>query len=90
MKIYDTMWNTGISNSCTELFKLLQIIISTPMTTAKGERCSSAFRRVKTILRSTMSQEHLSALAILSAEKVMIENMTNFNEKVIEKSATHK
>jgi hypothetical protein len=34
-----------------------------------------------------MSKDHLSALAMLIMEKVMIENIINFDEKVIDKFA---
>ena len=37
-----------------------------------------------------MSQDHLSALAMLNVEKVMIENIINFNDKVTDKSVNRK
>jgi hypothetical protein len=50
------------------------------MTTAEPERRFSTMKRIKTYLRSTMCEERLSALAMLSVGK----KSSNFNEKVIE------
>ena len=36
------------------------------------------------MLRSTVNQERLSALAIISIEKISINNMPSLNEKVID------
>jgi hypothetical protein len=48
---------------------------------ATPDRCFSTLKRVKTLLRSTRSQDHLCALA----KKFIID----FNDKVIDKSANH-
>lgn len=53
------------------------------MTTAEAERSFSTLKRIKTFLRSTMSENRLSALSMLSIEKSMINNISNFKEKVI-------
>jgi hypothetical protein len=53
------------------------------MTTAEPERCFSTMKRIKTFLRKTMSEERLSALAMLSVGKNLNES-NNFNEKAIE------
>jgi hypothetical protein len=62
---------------------LLKIILTTPMTTAEPERCFFAMKILKTFLRSTKSEERLSALAMLSVGKNLLES-SNFSEKVIE------
>jgi len=53
------------------------------MTTAEPERCFSTMKIIKTFLRSTMSEERLSALAMLSVGKNLLKS-SNFNEKVME------
>lgn len=73
-----------------ETVKLLEILVTTPMTTAEAERCFSTLKRVKTFLRSTMCQERLNALAMLSVERDSVANIPNFNEKVIEHFAYQK
>ncbi|KAK4882221.1 hypothetical protein RN001_005540 [Aquatica leii] len=69
---------------------VLHIIVTMPMTTAEAERCFSTLQRIKTFLRSTMSQDRLAALAMLSIEKQMIQNIPNFNELVIEEFISKK
>lgn len=71
-------------------YTLLHIIITTPMTTAEAERNFSTLKRIKTFLRSTMNEERLSALAMLSSEKTMIQSIANFNELVVDKFSTLK
>jgi hypothetical protein len=71
------------------VFTLLQIIITTSMTMTEPEKCFSFLNRVKTFLRSRVSHDHLPALAMLSVEGVMIENI-NFYDKVTDKFAYHK
>lgn len=54
------------------------------MTTAESERSFSTLKRIKTFLRSTMCQDRLTALAMCSIEKQLIQETPNFNELVIE------
>jgi hypothetical protein len=53
------------------------------MTTAEPERCFSTMKSIKIFLRSTMSEERLSALVMLSVGNNLLES-NNFSEKVIE------
>lgn len=73
-----------------EIIKLLEILITMPMTTVEAERDFSTLKRIKTFLRSTMSQERLNALACLSIEQQFIRSIPNFNERVIDKFAAKK
>ena len=52
-----------------ELFKLLQISLTITVSTAECERSFACLKRTKTYLRSTMSQQRLVNLAVLSIEK---------------------
>jgi hypothetical protein len=46
---------------------------------------------MKSVWSSTVPQHSLSALAMFSAEKVMMtENIINFNNKVLDKFTNHK
>ncbi|GBN68772.1 hypothetical protein AVEN_170701-1 [Araneus ventricosus] len=80
----------NLQTTFSETYKLLLIIVTIPMTTAKAERCFSTLKRVKTFLRSTMSEDRLSALAMLSIEKRMISDIPKFNENVINLFASKK
>uniref|UniRef100_A0A096M8U2 HAT C-terminal dimerisation domain-containing protein n=1 Tax=Poecilia formosa TaxID=48698 RepID=A0A096M8U2_POEFO len=74
-----------------ETVTLLKILITTPMTTAEAERCFSTLKGIKTFLRNSMTQDRLNALAMLSMEKRLVTEMTDFNNKnVIEKFAGQK
>lgn len=48
---------------------LLRICATLPITTASGERSFSTLKRLKTYLRSTMSEERLSSLALINVHK---------------------
>jgi hypothetical protein len=49
--------------------------LTIPVTVASVERSFSKLKLIKSYLRSTMSQERLNGLAILSIEKMMLENL---------------
>ncbi|XP_055999533.1 uncharacterized protein LOC130047879 [Ostrea edulis] len=53
------------------IFNVLSVLISMPVSTASAERSFSVMRRVKSYLRSTMTTERLSGLAMLHAHKDM-------------------
>lgn len=80
--------NYIISNNMNDLFKevlkLLKLLVVTPMTSSEAERSFSTLKRIKTCLRSTMGEERLNALSILSIETEMITEDTDFNKKVID------
>ena len=51
------------------LLKLLQIALTICVTSAQCERYFSALKRIKTYLRSTMTEQRLVDLAVLSIER---------------------
>uniref|UniRef100_A0A8D9A6D5 Zinc finger MYM-type protein 1 n=1 Tax=Cacopsylla melanoneura TaxID=428564 RepID=A0A8D9A6D5_9HEMI len=82
---------TNLQSCFPELVKVLSIIITIPMTSSEAERSFSCLKRTKTFLRSTMTEERLNSLAMLSMEKGLIQKMSaNFNDLVIEKFAAKK
>lgn len=52
-----------------ELEKLLRLYLTIPVTTCTAERSFSALRRIKTYLRSTMTEERLNNILLLYAHK---------------------
>lgn len=52
-----------------EVAKFLKIFLTIPVTTATAERPFSALRRLKTYLRSTMTQEKLNNVMLLHCHK---------------------
>lgn len=73
-----------------EVIKVLQIVLTTPVTSSESERCFSTLKRVKTCLRNTMGQDRLNALSVLSIHKEVIMKIPDFNNKVIERFASLK
>ena len=74
--------SSGSRSSMSEVCKLLKILMVMPCTNAVSERSASALRRVKTYLRTTMSQPRLNHLIILhihkeSTDKLSLEGCLN-------------
>jgi hypothetical protein len=82
LHILQFLWDNNLSNVFRETVKLLKIICTIPMTTVESESWFSTLKRVKTFTRNTMGQDRLSALAMCSIEKELIQNTENFNEQV--------
>jgi len=64
----------------TEFNKLLKIILTVPVSSCTAERSFSALRRLKTFLRSTMTQNRLNDIALLHVhrnEDIDIEQIAN-------------
>ena len=80
----------NLESTFSEIVKLLKLIVTIPMTTSEAERCFSTLKRIKTFLRSSMTEERLTALAMLSIEKDFIRDIPDFNEAVIDKFAEMK
>ena len=60
-----------------------RILLTIPVTVASTERSFSKLKLIKSYLRSTMSQERLNGLVILSIEKHMLEQIV-FNSLIID------
>ena len=88
--LFQLFMENNLGEVFSETVTLLKILITTPMTTAEAERCFSTLKRIKTFLRNTMTQERLNALDMLSMEKRLVTDMTDFNQKVIENFAGQK
>src|SRR6218665_885765 len=68
-----------------ELSRLLQIACTMPVTSVESERSFSCLKLIKTHLRTTMLDERLSSLAVLSMHSERV-NERDF-EKVIDRFA---
>ena len=58
-----------------EIVTVLKLVLVMPATNATSERSFSALRRLKTYLRSTMTQERLNHLMILHVHKEATDSM---------------
>lgn len=66
------------------LYKMLQIAISLPISSAGCERSFSAMRRVKTWLRTAMSQDRFSSLSLINIENSLVKTHVK-SDKVLDK-----
>ncbi|XP_060859153.1 52 kDa repressor of the inhibitor of the protein kinase-like [Metopolophium dirhodum] len=57
------------NNMYPNIYKLLQILATLPVSTASSERSFSSLKRIKTYLRNTMSEKRLNGLAMLSIHR---------------------
>lgn len=80
----------GLTSAFPEIVKVLKILVTIPMTTSETERCFSTLKLIKTFLRNSMDEDRLTALAMLSIEKAMVQEIDNFNDKVIGKFISKK
>lgn len=56
------------------LFKIMQVAVTLPVSSATCERSFSAMRRINTYLRANMNQDRFTNLAILNIEKDILVN----------------
>ena len=58
------------------VIRLIKLILPIPATTASSERAASAVHRIKTYLRSTMSQQRLNHCMILHIHKKLADSLS--------------
>ena len=73
----------GLDETFSEVYKLLEIVLVTPISTADSKRSFSTTKRIKTFLRNTMLQDRLNSLVYLSIQKEYTSKITDYNNKVI-------
>ena len=77
----------GISDGCFKaivpletafptLKRLLQVSLTLVVSTTQCERSFSALKRIKTYLRTTMSEQRLTDIAVLSMEKDLADSLS--------------
>ena len=67
---------------------LLVIACTLPVTTCETERSNSQLKLLKTYLRSTMTEERLSALALIKVHRRMVADL-DFDHLVVEFANKH-
>ena len=68
-----------------QIWRMLQIAITVPVTSAECERSFSVMKRIKSYLRSTMSQDRLRNISILAIERELSDVSTVNWGNVIDK-----
>lgn len=74
-KIISTISRSGMQKMIPQVVKLCKLYLVHPTTTATAECSFSTLRRVKTYLRSTMSQARLNSLLLLNVYREQVESM---------------
>ncbi|CAH2281680.1 zinc finger MYM-type 1-like [Pelobates cultripes] len=88
--IYSFLIRNDLNEAFNETFTLLKILITTPMPTSESDRCFSTVKKIKTFLQSSMVEHRLEALSMLSVERELVNNIPDFNNRIIEKFAALK
>ena len=82
-----------LTSGMPEITKLLQLLLTIPLTSVSSERSFSTLNRIRSYLRTTMTQDRLSSLALISIEKRIINIMEEDRElfeKVLQEFAIKK
>ena len=74
-QLLNAIYSKGVENIFPQVCIALRIFASIPVSVAGGERSFSKLSLVKSCLRSTMLQERLSALVMLSAERELAKTL---------------
>lgn len=61
------------------VYKLLQVALTLPISSATYKRSFSAMRRIKTWMRSTMVENRFNDLSILNIEKDLAKKINNYD-----------
>ena len=83
LALMQVFMENNLQDTFSENLRLLKILIATPMATAESESCFSPLKRIKTFLVNAMAQDLLNAVAMLSMEKNLIQNIPGLYTKVI-------
>lgn len=70
----------NLENTLPNVWIALRILLTIPITVASGERSFSKLKLIKTYLRSSMTQERLNSLALLSIENELISEVDISNK----------
>jgi len=73
----DTIKEIVKKNTFPNIYKLFQVALTIPISSATCERSFSCMRRIKNWLRTSMEQDRFSNLAILNIESDMSNNINN-------------
>ena len=84
---FEIYYSNNLVSSFPNLGISLRIFLTIPVSVASGERSFSKLKIIKTYLRSTISQERLTNLSIISIENEICENLDH-NQLIDEYAST--
>ena len=86
-KLSDTLEATvHMDTTFPAICQLLKVLATIPITTCQCERCISRLRIIKTYMRSTMTEERLNGLALLSIHRDIDLNMDDIINRFARKN----
>ncbi len=72
-------WSTAEKVAFSSVLTAVKLLLVMPATNSTSERSFSALRRVKTYLRTTMTQQRLNNLMVLHVHKEFTESLNPMN-----------
>ncbi len=87
VELHSFFLENNLRETFSEVFKLLQVAMTTPVSSAEAERCFSTLKRIKTWLRNAMGHSRLNALAMLTIHAELVNSLESFHDRVIDKFA---
>ena len=87
------IYKNNLTDCLPQLYKLLCLVLSIPVTSASVERSFSALKRIKTYNRNRMSQDRLSNVSLIAIEKRLVSKLkenNSFYEHIIHHFANMK
>ena len=68
-QLLEFLYENELADTFSETFMLLQICLTTPVSSAESERCFSTLKRIKTFLRNTMTNDRLCTRCTICTKK---------------------
>ncbi|PNF14161.1 hypothetical protein B7P43_G13483, partial [Cryptotermes secundus] len=85
--LHQYMYALQLSCVFPQIFKLCELVLTIPATSAADERSFSALKRLKNYLRNSQNQDRLSSLALMNIEKSFLNKLQSkpsFLDEVID------
>ena len=78
--VLELIYKLKFTSAMPEAIKLIQLFLTIPLTSVANKRSLSTLDRIRSYLRSTMTQERLSSLARISIEKSLLNELESKKE----------
>ena len=82
LSVLKSLHKYGLQHAFPTLVQLYKIFVALPIGTAKCERCFSKLELIKSRLRSTMAQERLGDLMVLSVESEVLKDVNDDDQNL--------
>lgn len=85
VKFFNMLRTNDLEDTFRETLKLLELIITIPMTTSEADRCFTTLKNIQRFLHNIMDEEKTLSLAMICLENKLIKNDEHFTTKVMKK-----